>query len=157
MISAKWIEGITLMGPQEVIEETLEWCQLESEEMRHQKITIMKMKKKKKYKISHLLQGIILFQLMVMDINHQDSFQLIQEMKETQRQAKVVQQIWLLIALRKESTIIKMESLTQSYRQWHQVIKLRRWNISIMHFLRYLQHDLNNLNRQLIFETNKRI
>ena len=94
--------------------------------MRHQKITIMKMKKKKKYKISHLLQGIILFQLMVMDINHQDSFQLIQEMKEMQRQAKVVQQIWLLIALRKESTIIKMELLTQSYRQWHQVIKLRR-------------------------------
>ena len=94
--------------------------------MRHQKITIMKMKKKKKYKISHLLQDIILFQLMVMDINHQDSFQLIQEMKETQRQAKVVQQIWLLIALRKESTIIKMELLTQSYRQWHQVIKLRR-------------------------------
>ena len=84
------------------------------------------MKKKKKYKISHLLQDIILFQLMVMDINHQDSFQLIQEMKEMQRQAKVVQQIWLLIALRKESTIIRMELLTQSYRQWHQVIKLRR-------------------------------
>ncbi len=94
--------------------------------MRHQKITIMKMKKKKKYKISHLLQGIILFQLMVMDINHQDSFQLIQEMKEMQRQAKVVQQIWLLIALRKESTIIRMELPTQLYRQWHQVIKLRR-------------------------------